>query len=90
MTSSSRATNWILRATLAVVTILLVGIRSDWLFAPEGIKALAGRLTGLGKEVEYRELDSPHGHDAFLKEWDQMTNAIGPFISAQSRGGTAE
>ena len=23
----------------------------------------------LGKDVTYHELDSPHGHDAFLKEW---------------------
>jgi homoserine O-acetyltransferase len=40
-------------------------------------------LRGLGKEVTYRELDSPHGHDAFLKEWGQMTKAIGPFVAAR-------
>lgn len=69
--------------------ILLVGIRSDWLFAPAGIRDLTGRLAGLGKDVEYRELDSPHGHDAFLKEWDQMTETLGPFISAKAGKGTA-
>jgi homoserine O-acetyltransferase len=60
--------------------MLLVGIRSDWLYPPDEVKALADRVAALGKAVAYEELDSPHGHDAFLKEWDQMTAAIKPFI----------
>src|SRR5919112_1927862 len=62
--------------------VSLVGIRSDWLFPPGPIRALADRLRGLGKDVEYHELDSPHRHDAFLKEWGQMTGAIRPFVTA--------
>ncbi|HEX5991801.1 MAG TPA: homoserine O-acetyltransferase [Thermomicrobiales bacterium] len=60
--------------------VSLVGIRSDWLFPPGPIRGLGDCLRELGKDVEYHELDSPHGHDAFLKEWDQMTDAIGPFV----------
>jgi homoserine O-acetyltransferase len=60
--------------------MLLLGIRSDWLFPPAEIRALGERLTVLGKDVTYTELDSPHGHDAFLKEWDLLTEALGPFI----------
>lgn len=59
----------------------LVGIRSDWLFPPAAIRALGDRLAALGKSVSYVELDSPHGHDAFLKEWDQMTAALAPVIA---------
>jgi homoserine O-acetyltransferase len=69
------------------VPITLVGIRSDWLFPPGAIRDLAGRLRALGKDVEYHELDSPHGHDAFLKEWDQMTAAVGPYVTARVRAG---
>lgn len=60
--------------------VSLVGIRSDWLFPPNAVRELAGRLAALGKDVEYQELDSPHGHDAFLKEWDLMTSALRPFF----------
>ena len=63
--------------------VSLVGIRSDWLFPPLAVETLAGRLVGLGKDVEYHVLDSPHGHDAFLKEWDQMATALGPFIASR-------
>jgi homoserine O-acetyltransferase len=66
--------------------VSLVGIRTDWLFPPGPIRVLSDRLRELGKDVEYHELDSPHGHDAFLKEWDQMTDAIGPFVDARVRG----
>jgi homoserine O-acetyltransferase/O-succinyltransferase len=70
--------------------VSLVGIRSDWLFPAIAIRALGDRLRELGKDVEYHELDSPHGHDAFLKEWEQMTEAIGPFVSARGWGAVAE
>ncbi len=60
--------------------VLLMGVRSDWLFPPDAIRALGDRLADLGKDVTYAELDSPHGHDAFLKEWDQMTPVIGRFL----------
>ena len=67
--------------------ISLVGIRSDWLFPAGPIRQLESRLRGLSKDVAYHELDSPHGHDAFLKEWDQMTDAVGPFVSARVAAG---
>ena len=66
--------------------VLLVGIRSDWLFPAAAIRRLEARLRGLGKDVTYRELDSPHGHDAFLKEWEQMTAALAPFIAEHASG----
>jgi homoserine O-acetyltransferase len=59
--------------------VLLVGIRSDWLFPPDAIRALHSRLRHLGKDVRYVELDSPHGHDAFLKEWEQLDALLSPF-----------
>jgi homoserine O-acetyltransferase len=65
-----------------IAPVTLVGIRSDWLFPPGAIRDFAGRLAALGKDVTYHELDSPHGHDAFLKEWDQMTAAVGPIVQS--------
>jgi homoserine O-acetyltransferase/O-succinyltransferase len=62
--------------------MLFVGIRSDWLYPPDEVRALADRLAALGKDARYEELDSPHGHDAFLKEWDQLTEVIKPFVDA--------
>lgn len=55
---------------------LFVGIRSDFLFPAARVHALAERVRALGGDATYVELDSPHGHDAFLKEWTQMTDAL--------------
>jgi homoserine O-acetyltransferase/O-succinyltransferase len=60
--------------------VLLLGIRSDWLFPPADVRALGERLRARGKDATYAELDSPHGHDAFLKEWDQLAAILGPFF----------
>lgn len=62
--------------------MLLVGISSDWLFPADPIRDLAGRVVAAGKDVTYRDIESPHGHDSFLKDWDQMTAAVGPFVDA--------
>ena len=55
---------------------LFVGIRSDFLFPAARVRWLAEQVLAAGGDAVYTELDSPHGHDAFLKEWDQMTAAL--------------
>ncbi|HVB21739.1 MAG TPA: homoserine O-acetyltransferase [Ktedonobacteraceae bacterium] len=55
---------------------LFVGIRSDFLFPAARVRQLADQVRTLGGDAAYVELDSPHGHDAFLKEWEQMTAAL--------------
>ncbi|MBE3564752.1 MAG: homoserine O-acetyltransferase [Thermogemmatispora sp.] len=55
---------------------LFIGIRSDFLFPAARVRWLAERVRALGGEATYVELDSPHGHDAFLKEWEQMNAAL--------------
>src|SRR3989440_6847166 len=55
---------------------LFIGIRSDFLFPAARVSRLAEQVRALGGDSTYVELDSPHGHDAFLKEWQQMTNAL--------------
>lgn len=56
--------------------VLCIGIRSDFLFPASRVRALAEQIKQLSGQAHYRELDSPHGHDAFLKEWEQMTAAL--------------
>src|SRR5712691_3627946 len=59
---------------------LFIGIRSDFLFPAARVRKLANQVRSLGGDATYVELDSPHGHDAFLKEWEQMTNALSLII----------
>jgi homoserine O-acetyltransferase len=55
---------------------LFIGIRSDFLFPAARVRWLADHARAAGSNAIYAELDSPHGHDAFLKEWKQMTDAL--------------
>lgn len=63
------------------VPVLLMGISSDWLFPVAQIRTLADRLERLGKDVTYVEIESPHGHDSFLKDWDQFIPVISGFVN---------
>src|SRR5690606_29483510 len=49
-----------------------VGVRSHILSPQHQSREIVELASAAGREAEYRELDSPHGHDAFLIETDQL------------------
>jgi homoserine O-acetyltransferase/O-succinyltransferase len=55
---------------------LVVGISSDQLYPAADVHLAADILNHLGKPVEYAELRSPHGHDAFLLETEQISTIL--------------
>ena len=60
--------------------VLAVGISSDWLYPASQVRALADSIVASGGRARYVELDSPHGHDAFLKDWDHLDALLRPFL----------
>jgi homoserine O-acetyltransferase/O-succinyltransferase len=58
------------------VDLTFVGISSDWLFRPQEIRAAAKRL-----HARYLELDSNHGHDAFLAEPERLRELLAPIVA---------
>ena len=62
--------------------VLAIGISSDWLYPPAHVRALADSITTTGGAATYAEITSPHGHDAFLKEWTQLDTLLRPFLNA--------
>jgi homoserine O-acetyltransferase/O-succinyltransferase len=61
------------------VDLTFVGISSDWLFRPQEIRAAAKRL-----HARYLELDSNHGHDAFLAEPEHLRTLLAPIVASPS------
>lgn len=53
--------------------VLAVGISSDPLYTPSEVHLGADILSQLDKPVQYNEIRSPHGHDGFLLETDQLS-----------------
>jgi homoserine O-acetyltransferase len=56
--------------------VLLVGISSDWLFPPEDVRSLCERMQTAGVTARYAELESDHGHDAFLADADDLAPVL--------------
>lgn len=58
--------------------IFQVGVDSDFFFVPNENKETQKLLTEAGVPNTYQEIKSIHGHDAFLIEFDQLTNILDP------------
>lgn len=58
------------------IPALCIGISSDVLYPVHEQKALAGML----RRSRYREIQSPHGHDAFLMEYVQLAGIVREFL----------
>ncbi len=65
--------------------VLAIGISSDWLYPSAQVEALASGIVAAGGRASFARIDSPHGHDAFLKEWEQMDALLRPVLHAPHR-----
>ena len=57
-----------------------MGITSDLLYPAYQSGEIVEAVNAAGGEANYVELDSPHGHDAFLLEFDQLGEALTKFL----------
>ncbi|MEX0847914.1 MAG: homoserine O-acetyltransferase [Ilumatobacteraceae bacterium] len=64
------------------VPTLTLGIWSDMLYPSYQQRQIADLVAANGVASEYVELDSPHGHDAFLIESEQVGAHLGRFVEA--------
>lgn len=62
--------------TAAAPELSFVGISSDWLFTPQDVRAAAERFARAGLRARYVQLESEHGHDAFLAEPQALANLL--------------
>lgn len=58
----------------------ILGLSSDQLFTPPLIQELAHAAEAAGTLGSLRWINSPHGHDAFLIEWDQVGAWLGDVL----------
>ena len=72
-----------LTAAMKRITVpsLTMGIWSDVLYPSYQQRQIHELLRGNGTQAEYVEIDSPHGHDAFLIEFDQVGAALEKFLA---------
>jgi homoserine O-acetyltransferase len=76
--------NWTIdleQLTRITAKLLLVGISSDWLFPADDVLALANQAEAAGVDVLYEELQSSHGHDAFLADAELLVPLLNEFIA---------
>jgi len=60
---------------------LVVSFSTDWRFSPEHSEELTNALIRAGREVSYTEIESPHGHDAFLIPTSRYLDVFSSFMN---------
>jgi homoserine O-acetyltransferase len=63
--------------------VLVVGVDHDVLFPVAELMEAASRLSSLGGDVVYGEINSQAGHDAFLVELDQLNHLIAHHLAGR-------
>ena len=61
-------------------TFLVISVTSDWLYPPYQSEEIVSALTANDIEVQYCEIRSNYGHDAFLLEAGQLNYMISQFL----------
>ncbi len=56
--------------------ITLISFKSDYLFFPKEMRHIYKMMRRNSQQVEYHEIDSDYGHDAFLVEIDKFSHII--------------
>jgi homoserine O-acetyltransferase len=67
----------------AGVDVIGVGIEGDILYGPRQVGGLVDAARSAGADATYREIASDKGHDAFLVEWDQLTEILQEALGAR-------
>jgi aspartokinase/homoserine dehydrogenase 1 len=65
--------------------IHIVGVDSDLFFTAEENRETHKHLALTNPNVTYREINSVHGHDAFLMEYEQLEKIIEPIFNNSSK-----
>jgi homoserine O-acetyltransferase len=60
----------------------LVSFTSDWLYPTAESRRIVRALNAAGAAVSFVELESPHGHDAFLLDAPEMNRVVDGFLRA--------
>ena len=62
--------------------LLAVGISHDALYPAREVSIGVEQLKAVGGSATYRQIESIHGHDAFLLEVDQIQQILREFLSS--------
>lgn len=64
----------------AQAEFFVMSFTSDWRFSPERSREIVDSLVRSGKRVSYIEIDSKHGHDAFLLKEERTQQSLRAYM----------
>lgn len=68
-------------AQMTTATIHQIAINTDYFFTADGIKQTHQIVQSVNAKAQYSEIESIHGHDAFLIEYEQLRSLLQPIFT---------
>lgn len=65
----------------AACKFLVLSFTSDWRFSPARSQEMVDALIAANRDVSYAEIESPHGHDAFLLPNERYQAIFGSYMA---------
>ncbi|MGL6070449.1 homoserine O-succinyltransferase MetX [Craterilacuibacter sp.] len=69
----------------ATAGFMVASFTSDWRFSPERSRETVKALVAAGRQVSYAEIESVHGHDAFLMLDEPYVNLMRAYLGRVAR-----
>jgi len=63
---------------------LVISFTSDWLYPSQQAQDIVRFFSGLNVRVSYTEIETDHGHDAFLTDYVQVSVMVKSFLDSLS------
>lgn len=79
----TKETDFVTLASQIEGDIHLIGIDTDGFYLNEEIKETYSLLNPIKSNVHFAEINSIHGHDAFLIEYEQLAGILGPIFNSE-------
>ena len=77
--------NFLTVAKTIEATIHIIAVDSDYFFTPDENRATFQQLKTIKNNVYYHEINSIHGHDAFLIEFELLAELLNPIFNKQKQ-----
>ena len=69
----------------ATCKFLLVSFTTDWRFSPKRSREIVKALLDNKRDVSYAEIDTPHGHDAFLLDDARYMSVVSSYFDSVAK-----
>jgi homoserine O-acetyltransferase/O-succinyltransferase len=61
---------------------IVISFSSDWFYHPSQSREIVRPFTAMNMQISYNEIETEHGHDVFLTDYEKPSHLIKGFLDS--------